>query len=716
MNRRKLIITISIILAVSAIYSAVLALNGYFGGGEANISKSISSDTETLGLVGYWKFDEGAGFVNVQAVAPTASSSVKLSNLQESSTRAAAETHWSNPANAATNNGSDATAALSGATETHYLKVTDFRFSGIPTNSTITGIGVTVERDQLAINPDAALTTGVAQMLKAGNLVGANRNTDDTSTNWPENTEGGTAIVTFGGSTILWGTTWSPSDINSATGFGFAFAGNNGNTRNPTARVDYIEITVYYDIPNPSITIEAGLVLDSSGMGNNGRLRFATSSAWIAATSAPAFANLGTAINFEGQDDYVDIADNDSLSFGDSTHDFPFSVSSWVNLKDTSSSTPNPVFSKGSTSAREYLFGFNEHNRLFLTLFDDTAGNYINATTTDSFESNQDEWVHVAATYDGSRSSKGIKLYKNGISQEISASSTVPVGTYTAMSNTAQSAVIARAFNNGTTFANAKIDEVRVYNKKLSDAEIRYIYTKGGPSEHLRFDEGSGGVAYDSSGFNNKGTLQNAATSTIWVAGKYGTALDLDGVNDFLVAQDSITASFGAAFNQLMHTGQVNCYDGAGASRACKGTSEDADLDATPKSYKDAGCGAGTVVDNHTGLCWQKDDQTSRPWDNALDYCRTLSLGEHSDWRLPTAIEAVTMLDYSCSDVANAHCSSDFNNNALNWVNGAAGSYWTSTTRPDDTTPAYVISASDGFLFTNTKTNSNFVRCVRQAN
>ena len=73
------------------------------------------------------------------------------------------------------------------------------------------------------------------------------------------------------------------------------------------------------------------------------------------------------------------------------------------------------------------------------------------------------------------------------------------------------------------------------------------------------------------------------------------------------------------------------------------------------------------------------------------------------------------MLDYSCDDTARPHCQSDYNNNALNWVNGSAGSYWTSTTQPDLSTSAYVIIANSGVLDDFAKTSSNFVRCVRPA-
>jgi Protein of unknown function (DUF1566) len=46
--------------------------------------------------------------------------------------------------------------------------------------------------------------------------------------------------------------------------------------------------------------------------------------------------------------------------------------------------------------------------------------------------------------------------------------------------------------------------------------------------------------------------------------------------------------------------------------------------------------GDGTVTDRKTGLMWQKDDDgQEKKWADAGPYCARLSLGKHSDWRLP---------------------------------------------------------------------------------
>jgi len=42
------------------------------------------------------------------------------------------------------------------------------------------------------------------------------------------------------------------------------------------------------------------------------------------------------------------------------------------------------------------------------------------------------------------------------------------------------------------------IDEVRIYNRALSEEEIRYLYNKGKPEHQWKFEEGEGSIAYDS--------------------------------------------------------------------------------------------------------------------------------------------------------------------------------------------------------------------------
>ena len=79
-----------------------------------------------------------------------------------------------------------------------------------------------------------------------------------------------------------------------------------------------------------------------------------------------------------------------------------------------------------------------------------------------------------------------------------------------------------------------------------------------------------------------------------------------------------------------------------------------------------------TVVDLKRNLVWQDDESATRVntnWQEAINYCQNLNLGEYSDWRLPSHKELLSIVDKSKSDPA---MKSDFKN-------VTADSYWSST-------------------------------------
>lgn len=103
--------------------------------------------------------------------------------------------------------------------------------------------------------------------------------------------------------------------------------------------------------------------------------------------------------------------------------------------------------------------------------------------------------------------------------------------------------------------------------------------------------------------------------------------------------------------------------------------------------------GDGTVSDNATGLMWQQsDDGNTRDWENALSYAENLTLGEHSDWRLPDAKELQSIVDYTrCPDVtSSAAINPIFSATSFNDPEGNPGQYgyyWTGTSHLDGANP-----------------------------
>ena len=78
-------------------------------------------------------------------------------------------------------------------------------------------------------------------------------------------------------------------------------------------------------------------------------------------------------------------------------------------------------------------------------------------------------------------------------------------------------------------------------SNNLNDYQILItnpIYNENGLILSYHFNEGSGTIAYDSSGNNNNGNLINGPA---WVDGKFGKALQFDGVNDYVISSKGIS-------------------------------------------------------------------------------------------------------------------------------------------------------------------------------
>ncbi|MEM3488550.1 MAG: LamG-like jellyroll fold domain-containing protein, partial [Nitrososphaerota archaeon] len=91
-----------------------------------------------------------------------------------------------------------------------------------------------------------------------------------------------------------------------------------------------------------------------------------------------------------------------------------------------------------------------------------------------------------------------------------------------------------------TILPTSKNQPVLVIGNEVSSSAVTSYVTPAlyptGLVGYWRFDEGKGLIAYDSSGNNNHGALINGPT---WVDGKYGSAIALDGIDDYVVVQDS---------------------------------------------------------------------------------------------------------------------------------------------------------------------------------
>ena len=127
--------------------------------------------------------------------------------------------------------------------------------------------------------------------------------------------------------------------------------------------------------------------------------------------------------------------------------------------------------------------------------------------------------------------------------------------------------------------------------------------------------------------------------------------------------------------------------------------------------------GDGTILDNNSGLIWQKcsngqsndtmcNGTVSRlDWLSAISYCENLTLGGRDNWRLPNINELKSIVDYSSSKSPSI--------NQTIFPNTNSHYYWSSTTtswKNDNAWNIYFGDGSDSFIGKSIQNYS--VRCV----
>ena len=155
---------------------------------------------------------------------------------------------------------------------------------------------------------------------------------------------------------------------------------------------------------------------------------------------------------------------------------------------------------------------------------------------------------------------------------------------------------------------------------------------------------------------------------------------------------------------KLPDTGQAKCYQSVSpyAEIPCTGTGQDGAYNINPLSYTDNS--NGTVTDKKTGLMWQKGENPSTyNWYQAAgvydatynpssqNVCGDLTLGEHSDWRLPSKKELMSIVDYNIPDPGPTI-------NTAYFPNAHANLYWSSTTVAYDPEGAWGVVFNDGYV------------------
>ena len=116
------------------------------------------------------------------------------------------------------------------------------------------------------------------------------------------------------------------------------------------------------------------------------------------------------------------------------------------------------------------------------------------------------------------------------------------------------------------------------------------------------------------------------------------------------------------------------------------------------------------VLDKETGLVWERSTASDlRPWGvgihNARLACATRAVGGRKGWRLPSIVELTSLIDPTQTNpsLPQGHP----------FTIGLVGDYWTATTNAEDSSIAWRVNFSVGYVDIYDKTNSLQVWCVR---
>lgn len=199
----------------------------------------------------------------------------------------------------------------------------------------------------------------------------------------------------------------------------------------------------------------------------------------------------GKMLNFDGSNDY---AKTDAFSISNPGN--ALTVSAWVyNSKKANNQT---IIADGSQSGSVgYLFLYRLINADSLIWQFANGTSYVSLSSSSSFFTGYDnKWVLVTVVVD--YAGKNAKFYRNNVL--VNTATTTNAMLYP----TASRVKYIGSYNSSMHFFNGSIDEVRIYNRSLSLAEVGDIYNGTNISELnlvslWHFDEGAGQIASDSS-------------------------------------------------------------------------------------------------------------------------------------------------------------------------------------------------------------------------
>ena len=250
---------------------------------------------------------------------------------------------------------------------------------------------------------------------------------------------------------------------------------------------------------------------------------------------------IGLCLELDGTDDSIDSGSKSGFEF---QNDSKYSVTLWYK----GSSNTNCLISCMDTNASYAGWDIYVNSNVVICHFIKTWSSEAYQVLGETII-NDNQWHHIAMSYDGSVSINGFKIYIDGSLESLTvAYNNSWSGNITYGSNHTLVIGARRNSTGYTEFVTGKMSDIRIYDIVLEHDEIIQIYNERKPqisrdiSKSLagwwKLNEGAETLALDSSGIGNNGTLTNGPTYT---TGKFNeNCIDFDGSNDYVDIDDFI--------------------------------------------------------------------------------------------------------------------------------------------------------------------------------
>jgi hypothetical protein len=190
----------------------------------------------------------------------------------------------------------------------------------------------------------------------------------------------------------------------------------------------------------------------------------------VATPSGNTFVNDQSYMKFDGVDDYTNFGN--IINFSDTD---AFSILGWVKKSSSYYTNVSNILSKQSISSpyTGYQFGFNLYGDTVGKIGFGAIGSYpANSLGVNSISTfNNENWIHVAGTYNGNGLNSGLKIYANSVLQEVTGIPGYSGTCSVSFSNNTNLQVGARS--GAIQLFGGNISKIQMYNKELSAQEVQ---------------------------------------------------------------------------------------------------------------------------------------------------------------------------------------------------------------------------------------------------